>query len=196
LSGGQTGAPFVRFGSVSDTHKAHRPAPWRRGGQTRRCRVNLAISSTLTPSQALMPPVLDQSEAAIARRVMVATDRSETADNAVRWAASFAERCSAELCLVQVVVPRETTIDRGRRSRARACRDGSWRARRNRGQAVRSARAALVVVDKDPAGRSCVAAEQEGKRRPRSRATSACRGVRNSFYVTYPTASATGRAAR
>jgi Universal stress protein family len=31
------------------------------------------------------------------RRVMVGTDRSETSDQAVRWAASFAGRCGAEL---------------------------------------------------------------------------------------------------
>ena len=55
-----------------------------------------------------MPPDREPPQArAIARRVTVATDRSETADNAVRWAASFADRCAAELCLVQVVVPRE-----------------------------------------------------------------------------------------
>jgi ubiquinone biosynthesis protein len=38
------------------------------------------------------------------RRVMVATDRSEAAERAVRWAASFAERCGADLHLVQVLV--------------------------------------------------------------------------------------------
>ena len=39
------------------------------------------------------------------RRVMVGTDRSETATRAVEWAASFAERFGAELHVVQVVVP-------------------------------------------------------------------------------------------
>jgi predicted unusual protein kinase regulating ubiquinone biosynthesis (AarF/ABC1/UbiB family)/nucleotide-binding universal stress UspA family protein len=38
-------------------------------------------------------------------RVMVATDRSETADRAVRWAAAFANRYEAELLLLQVVLP-------------------------------------------------------------------------------------------
>ena len=47
-----------------------------------------------------MPPDRDPPERIIASRVMVATDRSETANNAVRWAASFAERCAADLCLV------------------------------------------------------------------------------------------------
>ena len=36
------------------------------------------------------------------RRVMVGTDRSETADQAVRWAAGFADRYDAELFVVQV----------------------------------------------------------------------------------------------
>jgi Universal stress protein family len=39
------------------------------------------------------------------RRVMVGTDRSETADRAVHWAAGFADRYDAELFVVQVVVP-------------------------------------------------------------------------------------------
>jgi len=38
------------------------------------------------------------------RRVMVGIDRSETWDQAVRRAASFAERYGAELIVVQVVV--------------------------------------------------------------------------------------------
>ena len=36
---------------------------------------------------------------------MVATDRSETAERAVAWAATFAERSGADLHLVQVIVP-------------------------------------------------------------------------------------------
>src|SRR5918994_1394061 len=38
-------------------------------------------------------------------RVMVATDRSETADRAVRWAAALADRYDAELLLLQVILP-------------------------------------------------------------------------------------------
>lgn len=40
-------------------------------------------------------------------RVMAATDRSETADRAVRWAAAMADRYGAELLVVQVIVPQE-----------------------------------------------------------------------------------------
>jgi predicted unusual protein kinase regulating ubiquinone biosynthesis (AarF/ABC1/UbiB family)/nucleotide-binding universal stress UspA family protein len=39
------------------------------------------------------------------RRVMVGTDRSETAERAVRWAAAMAELYGAELHVVQVVIP-------------------------------------------------------------------------------------------
>ena len=38
-------------------------------------------------------------------RVMVGTDRSQTAERAVAWAAAFAERFDAELHVVQVVLP-------------------------------------------------------------------------------------------
>ena len=41
----------------------------------------------------------------LVRRVLVGTDRSETAEHAVRWAAEMAGRYEAELVLVQVVVP-------------------------------------------------------------------------------------------
>jgi ubiquinone biosynthesis protein len=39
------------------------------------------------------------------RRVLVATDRSETAEHAVAWAAEMAERYLAELVLLRVFVP-------------------------------------------------------------------------------------------
>ncbi len=40
------------------------------------------------------------------RRVMVGTDRSQTAERAVAWAASFAELYAADLHIVQVIIPR------------------------------------------------------------------------------------------
>jgi ubiquinone biosynthesis protein len=40
------------------------------------------------------------------RRVMVGTDRSDSAEEAVQWAASFAERYVAELFVVQVIALR------------------------------------------------------------------------------------------
>lgn len=44
-------------------------------------------------------------------RVMVATDRSETASHAVAWAHSMAERYGAELFLLQVIVPSSSESD-------------------------------------------------------------------------------------
>ena len=49
-------------------------------------------------------------------RVMVGTDRSETATRAVEWAASFAERFGADLHVVQVIVP-EHQAEHGARGR-------------------------------------------------------------------------------
>jgi nucleotide-binding universal stress UspA family protein len=40
------------------------------------------------------------------RRILVATDRSESADRAVRWAADMAARYEAELLVLQVVAER------------------------------------------------------------------------------------------
>ncbi len=42
------------------------------------------------------------------RRVMVGTNRTETAERAVRWAASFADRVGADLHVVQVSLPEQT----------------------------------------------------------------------------------------
>jgi len=42
-------------------------------------------------------------------RVMVGTDRSQTAERAVQWAADFAQRFGAELHIVQVVIPTHPT---------------------------------------------------------------------------------------
>jgi ubiquinone biosynthesis protein len=57
------------------------------------------------------------------RRVMVGTDRSETADRAVRWAANLANPLGAELLVVQVLLPSEADSnaddDEGRVAAAR-----------------------------------------------------------------------------
>jgi ubiquinone biosynthesis protein len=50
---------------------------------------------------------------AAVNRVMVATDCSETADRAVRWAAGLAESCAAELLLVRVICPDGSLADAG-----------------------------------------------------------------------------------
>ncbi|HYZ10790.1 MAG TPA: AarF/UbiB family protein, partial [Actinomycetota bacterium] len=80
---------------------------------------------------------------ALVQKVLVATDGSESAGHAVRWAADMAERFSAELILLQVVAPavdgapdHEHTVD----------------ALRATAEEVAGARGrARVVVDPDPA---------------------------------------------
>jgi nucleotide-binding universal stress UspA family protein len=80
------------------------------------------------------------------RRVLVATDRSETAERAVSFAADMAERYGAELHLLQVIVPdpdgaagdsaRATYAQHELEQHAEALAPGRSRAR--------------VVVDEDP----------------------------------------------
>jgi len=59
-------------------------------------------------------------------RVMVGTDRSQTAERAVRWAATFAEAFRAELHIVQVIVPSsaaDTEYGAAEATRARSAAD-------------------------------------------------------------------------
>jgi ubiquinone biosynthesis protein len=92
---------------------------------------------------------------------MVATDRSETADRAVGWAATMAERYGAELFVVQVVVPANpvtTEYGAAEMTRAEAAANELDRyAHQLAGERGRS----RVVVDDDPAGAIVRAAEEE-----------------------------------
>jgi ubiquinone biosynthesis protein len=85
------------------------------------------------------------------RRVMVGTDRSETATRAVEWAASFAERFGAELHVVQVIVPAhpaDTEHGAAEATRAHAAADDlQTYATQLAGPRGR----AHVVIDDDPA---------------------------------------------
>ena len=55
-------------------------------------------------------PLSSRDRDAGVRRILVATDRSESADRAVRWAADMAERYEAELLVLQVVAERAATV--------------------------------------------------------------------------------------
>ena len=95
------------------------------------------------------------------RRVMVGTDRSESADQAVHWAAGFADRYDAELFVVQVVVPQypsTTEFDEAKQTRAATANnelaDFARKVAGERGHA-------LVVIDIDPALAIVRAVEQE-----------------------------------
>ena len=96
------------------------------------------------------------------RRVMVGTDRSETADRAVRWAAEFAGRYDAELFVVQVEVPHNpTTTEFGAAERTRSAAAADELANYVR-QVAGERGHALVVIDVDPASAIVRAAEKEG----------------------------------
>src|SRR2546430_875059 len=95
------------------------------------------------------------------RRVMVGTDRSETADQAVRWAASLAERCGAELIVVQIVVSHSPAVtEYGAAEHTRAVAAGEELAIYARQVAGECGRA-LVIIDDDPAMAIVRAAERE-----------------------------------
>jgi ubiquinone biosynthesis protein len=95
------------------------------------------------------------------RRVMVGTDRSETAERAVQWASSFADRFGADLHIVQVIVPQnpaDTEYGAAERTRAAAAGDELHHyAQQIAGERGR----ARVVVDDDPAMAIVQAAEDE-----------------------------------
>jgi ubiquinone biosynthesis protein len=93
-------------------------------------------------------------------RVMVGTDRSDTAERAVAWATDLAERFGAELHIVQVVLPSspaDTQFGAAEGTRARsAAEDLQQYAIRLAGDRGR----AHVVVDDDPAMAIVGAAEE------------------------------------
>ena len=95
------------------------------------------------------------------RRVMVGTDRSDSAEEAVQWAALFAERYVAELFVVQVIVPQNpASTEFGAAERTRAAAAGDELAVYT--QQLAGARGhGFVVVDADPALAIVRAAEQE-----------------------------------
>lgn len=98
---------------------------------------------------------------AAVQRVMVGTDRSETAEQAVQWAAEFAERYAAELFIVQVIQPQNpTTTKYGEAERTRAAaasKDLAIHAQQLAGERGH----ALVIVDADPSMAIVRAAEEK-----------------------------------
>ena len=84
------------------------------------------------------------------RRVLVATDRSETAERAVRFASDMAKRYEAELVLLRVLLSDDGTL-------AEAGRELAEHAREVAGDSGRSA----VVVAEDPAEAIIAAAVRE-----------------------------------
>jgi predicted unusual protein kinase regulating ubiquinone biosynthesis (AarF/ABC1/UbiB family)/nucleotide-binding universal stress UspA family protein len=95
------------------------------------------------------------------RRVMVGTDRSETAARAVGWASAFAERYGADLHIVQVVLPTnpaDTEFGAADATRARAAADDlQLYANQLAGERGK----AHVVIDDDPAMAIVHASEEQ-----------------------------------
>lgn len=100
-------------------------------------------------------------EGSVIRRVMVGTDRSETADQTVQWAAGLADRYDAELFIVQVIVPKYPSAtefgESEQTSAVAANNDLAHFARQIAGERGH----ALVVINADPALAIVHAAEQE-----------------------------------
>ncbi len=95
------------------------------------------------------------------RRIMVGTDRSETAEQAVRWAASFARSYEAELFVVQVLSaenPASTSHGAAERTRAQLAGDELAAYAR---ELAGSRGHGLVVLAADPANAIVSTAEQQ-----------------------------------
>jgi predicted unusual protein kinase regulating ubiquinone biosynthesis (AarF/ABC1/UbiB family)/nucleotide-binding universal stress UspA family protein len=84
-------------------------------------------------------------------RVMVGTDRSETATRAVEWAASFAERFGAELHVVQVIVPEHPADTEHGAAEATRAHSAADELQRYATQLAGARGEAHVVIDDDPA---------------------------------------------
>jgi predicted unusual protein kinase regulating ubiquinone biosynthesis (AarF/ABC1/UbiB family)/nucleotide-binding universal stress UspA family protein len=90
-------------------------------------------------------------------KILVATDRSETAQRAVDWASAMADRYGADLLVLQVLVPDEPPVDETARVKA-AQVDLEELASRVAGSRGR----ARVLVDGDPARAIVDVAEESG----------------------------------
>ena len=90
---------------------------------------------------------------------MVATDRSETADRAVRWAAAFANRYEAELLVLQVVLPSNPGVTEGGQAEATRTTFAVEALRQFAEELAGPRGRARVVTDDDPARAILQAAE-------------------------------------
>src|SRR5437588_7114142 len=91
-------------------------------------------------------PTAARGARSLVKRILVATDESETAGRAVEWAAEMADRYAAELLLLSVIAPENLV--------GAAEDEGALRGERLAGLASRLAGArgrARVVYDSDPA---------------------------------------------
>lgn len=99
--------------------------------------------------------------APLVRRVMVATDRSKSADFAVSWAAEMAERYAAELLLLQVIVPENPAGTQAGAAEATRASYAAEDLKRFAEELAGERGRAKVVVDEDPSNAIIEAAETE-----------------------------------
>jgi ubiquinone biosynthesis protein len=112
----------------------------------------LAIAYDVAPMQGTDGPI---------RRVMVGTDRSETATRAVTWAASFAEAFGAELHIVQVVIPDNPAATQAGSSESTRAAAAADELRVYAGRVAAERGRAHVVIHDDPAMAIVRATEEE-----------------------------------
>src|ERR687898_738997 len=95
-------------------------------------------------------------------RVMVATDRSETADRAVRWAAALANSYDAELLLLQVILPSNPGSTEGGQAEATRATFAAETLRQFASELAGPRGRARIVMDDDPARAILRVAEEDG----------------------------------
>jgi nucleotide-binding universal stress UspA family protein len=95
------------------------------------------------------------------RRVMVATDRSASADYAVGWATEMAERYGAELYLLQVIVPQSLPGTEAGQAEATRASYAAEDLRRFAEELAGERGRAKVVVGDDPSSAIVEAADEE-----------------------------------
>jgi ubiquinone biosynthesis protein len=94
-------------------------------------------------------------------RVMVATDRSETADRAVRWAAALANRYDADLLLLQVILPTNPGSTEGGQAEATRATYAAETLKQFASELAGPRGRARVVMDDDPARAILRVAEED-----------------------------------
>ncbi len=95
------------------------------------------------------------------QRVMVGTDRSETAEQAVQWATEFAERFAAELFIVQVIQPQNPSATKHGEAEGMRAVETSKELTIYAQQLAGARGHAHVVVDADPSMAIVRAAEDK-----------------------------------
>jgi ubiquinone biosynthesis protein len=85
------------------------------------------------------------------KRVMVATDRSETADRAVRWAANMADRYASELLVLQVILVEHTAASQAGQAAATRASAAAAELTQYAQQLAGDRALARVIVHDDPA---------------------------------------------